>query len=59
MLLFEEDLERRQEITANFLEAQSLIGLKQLQPGSELLRRVLHDDKNHIGAIDMMRTLEI
>jgi tetratricopeptide (TPR) repeat protein len=58
MLLFEEDIKKRQDITADFLEAQSFLGLRLTQQGIELLRRILHNDRNHIGAIDMMRTLE-
>lgn len=59
MLLFEEDLEKRQKITADFLKAQSLLGLGQVERGTELLRHVLNEDRNHTGAIDMMRMLEI
>ena len=59
MLLFDEDLVKRQNITADFLEAQSLLGIGQIRRSRELLHQVLAEDRNHIGAIDMLRTLEI
>lgn len=59
MLLFDDDLQRRQKIAANFLEAQSLLGLGQAQRSKELLHQVLAEDRNHIGAIDMLHALEL
>jgi hypothetical protein len=58
MLLFEEDLQKRQSITASFLEAQSLLGLGDTLQGQQRLRQVLAEDRNHTGAIDLLRTLE-
>lgn len=52
MLLFEESLQRRVNIQADFLEAQARIGLKE-PAGEELLRELLQKDRNHIGAIDL------
>jgi hypothetical protein len=59
MLLFDEDLQKRQSITANFLEAQSLLGLGDTALAIQLLRQVLAEDRNHIGAIDLSRALGI
>jgi len=59
MLLFDEDLQKRQRITANFLEAQSLLGLGDTPLAIQLLRQVLAEDRNHIGAIDLSRALGI
>jgi tetratricopeptide (TPR) repeat protein len=59
MLLFEEDLLRRQEISAKFLRAQSLFGLGRAAEGSELLSAVLSLDANHAGAADFQSTIEM
>jgi tetratricopeptide (TPR) repeat protein len=56
MLLFDEDLKRRQTITANFLQAQALLGLGERERGTELLRTVLAQDMSHVGAIDLIKT---
>jgi len=55
MLLFDEDLEERQQILAGFLEAQALLGLGATAEAIECLRRVLSVDRNHSGAIDLLR----
>ena len=55
MLLFEEDLARRQTITACFLEAQGRLGLGDEAEGLRLLEQVLAMDNAHTGAIDLLR----
>jgi tetratricopeptide (TPR) repeat protein len=58
MLLFEEDLLRRQEIEAKFLRTQALLGLGQKEHAYTLLNEVLTMDANHPGAADLLATLE-
>jgi tetratricopeptide (TPR) repeat protein len=58
MLLFEEDLEERQNITVLFLKAQALLGFGRAEEGRELLEEVLALDHNHTGALDLQRSLE-
>ena len=55
MLLFDEDLGRRQTITARFLEAQARFGLNEAAEGLRLLEEVLAMDNAHSGAIDLLR----
>jgi tetratricopeptide (TPR) repeat protein len=55
MLLFDEDLARRQTIAARFLEAQARLGLGEHAQGLGLLEEVLAVDKAHTGAIDLLR----
>ena len=57
MLLFDEDLERRQETTALFLEAQAHLGLGRQGPARSLLRKVLRRDPNHPLAADLLEEL--
>ena len=47
MLLFEDDLQFRQETTALFLEAQARLGLGQGNHAKRLLQEVLRRDLNH------------
>jgi tetratricopeptide (TPR) repeat protein len=56
MLLFEEDLNERQAITALFLRAQALLGLGKKAEGIALLHQVQQKDPSHTGAIDMLKT---
>jgi len=58
MLLFEEDLGRRQEISAKFLRAQALLGLQKPEEGAALLEEVCELDPNHPGAADLLATME-
>jgi len=58
MLLFEEDLVRRQEISAKFLRAQALLGLGQSEQGFTLLNEVRSLDENHPGAADLLASIE-
>ena len=55
MLLFDEDIERRQTIPARFLEAQARFGLNDEAEGHRLLEEVLAMDNSHSGAIDLLR----
>ena len=55
MLLFDEDLARRQTITTRFLEAQARLGLGDEAEGLRLLEEVLAMDNAHTGAIDLLR----
>jgi len=53
MLLFDEDLQRRQEITALFLESQALLGLGKAAAARQKLGTVLRLDPNHALARDL------
>jgi tetratricopeptide (TPR) repeat protein len=57
MLLFEDDLVRRNEIEAKFLRAQALAGLGQTEESSSLLQRILALDGSHAGAADLQSQL--
>jgi tetratricopeptide (TPR) repeat protein len=54
MLLFEDDLHKRQKTTALFLQAQARLGLGQAGPAEALLKRVLARDANHPLARDFL-----
>jgi tetratricopeptide (TPR) repeat protein len=53
MLLFDDDLQRRQETTALFLQAQAQLGLGQKAQARKLLTTVLQRDPNHPLASDL------
>lgn len=55
MLLFDEDLKRRQTITAHFLEAQALLGLGKEHAGLDLLTEVCTMDNSYAAAIDLLK----
>ena len=55
MLLFEEDLNEGQAITALFLRAQALLGLGKKAEGIALLHQIQQKDPSHTGAIDMLK----
>jgi len=55
LLLFEDDLQFRQETTALFLEAQANLGLGKTGKAQILLRRVLERDPNHAPAADLLK----
>ena len=57
MLLFDDDLQFRQETTSLFLEAQARIGLGEGRRGRALLARVLRRDPDHAFANDLVATL--
>jgi hypothetical protein len=54
MLLFEDDLQARQETKALFLQAQALLGLGKRGRARALLRSVLKRDPNHGLAADLL-----
>lgn len=54
MLLFDDDLQARQETTGWFLEAQALLGLGRRRAALEVLGRVLDRDPSHALAYDLM-----
>jgi tetratricopeptide (TPR) repeat protein len=56
MLLFEDNLQFRQETTALFLQAQARLGLGQRQKARALLKTVLQRDPNHPAAADLAKT---
>ena len=57
MLLFDDDLQFRQETTALFLQAQSQLGLGRKAAAKSLLQTVLRRDPNHALAADLSRQL--
>jgi tetratricopeptide (TPR) repeat protein len=54
MLLFDDDLQLRQETTALFLRAQACLGLGRATKAKALLRQVLQRDPNHARAADLI-----
>jgi tetratricopeptide (TPR) repeat protein len=54
MLLFEEDLSKRQHITATVLRAQALFGLGRGDEAAAALNEVLMLDRSHTGANDLL-----
>lgn len=59
MLLFNDDLQFRQETTALFLEAQAHFGLGRFAEAAARLRQTLERDPNHVGASDLAREPEL
>ncbi len=57
MLLFDDDLQFRQETTARFLQAQAWLGLGQSAKARALLKIVLRRDPNHALAADLRQEL--
>jgi len=57
MLLFEDDLQFRQETTALFLQAQGNLGLGRNSKAKSLLESVLRRDPNHALAADLAKGL--
>jgi len=54
MLLFEDDLQGRNTVTALFLEAQAWLGLGDAAKAQELLARVRSLDPSHSMAVDLL-----
>lgn len=54
MLIFDDDLQFRQETTALFLQAQAHLGLGRKTQARALLREVLRRDPNHALAADLL-----
>jgi tetratricopeptide (TPR) repeat protein len=59
MLLFEDDLQFRQETTALFLQAQAHLGLGAKKKARALLKTVLRRDPNHALAADLWNDTKI
>jgi TolA-binding protein len=57
MLLFEDDLQARQQTTALFLEGQAWLGLGRGTQARKCFRAVLKRDPNHAQAADMLDEL--
>jgi tetratricopeptide (TPR) repeat protein len=57
MLLFNEDLSRRNRVDALFLRAQACTGLGDTAKAERLLHEVLQIDGNHTGAADLLRQI--
>jgi tetratricopeptide (TPR) repeat protein len=57
MLLFEENLARRNLIEAKFLRAQALLGLDRTSEAAVLLNSVLEKDRNQLRAADLLQDL--
>ena len=57
MLLFDEDLQQREEIRALFLQGQAWLGLGQTPRARSLLATVLRRDPNHAFAADLLAEL--
>ena len=54
MLLFDDDIQFRQETTALFLQSQARLGLGRTARAKSLLRKVLERDPNHALAADLL-----
>jgi tetratricopeptide (TPR) repeat protein len=54
MLLFDDDLQFRQETTALFLQAQAQLGLGKRAKARSMLQTVLRRDSNHAPAADLL-----
>jgi len=59
MLLFEEDLQKRNTVNSTFLCAQAWLGLGDTQKAQELLNQVMYLDRNHALAADLLADLEL
>ncbi len=58
MLLFDDDLQKRQETTALFLQAQAELGCGRKSQATQLLDCVLQRDPNHAQAADLINELK-
>jgi tetratricopeptide (TPR) repeat protein len=58
MLLFEDDLQKRNTVTSTFLCAHAWLGLGNSAKALELLHEVMVLDRNHSGAADLLAALE-
>lgn len=56
MLLFEDDIQYRQETTAIFLQSQALLGLGKTNKAKKLSEVVIERDPNHVLAFDLIQT---
>ncbi|HWA10815.1 MAG TPA: DUF5107 domain-containing protein [Opitutaceae bacterium] len=58
MLVFDDDLQRRQSLLATLLEAQARLGLGEKAAARRLLRRVLAGDPSHALAADLLSSTQ-
>ena len=54
MLLFEQDLQKSQELGARFMLAQASLALGDAGRARDLLEGVLREDPNHAAAADLL-----
>jgi len=59
MLLFEDDLEKRNKIEALYLRGQALFGLGRTGDAKELMGEVLELNLNHAGAADFLEQIDL
>jgi len=59
MLLFEDDLLKRNRITATFLQAQASLGLGDRTKAQQLITQLLELDPNHPLAADLLAELKL
>ena len=59
MLLFDDDLQFRQDTTALFLQAQAQLGLGRKEKARALLKTVLRRDPNHALAADLRADMNL
>lgn len=59
MLLFDDDLQKRNTVAAAFLQAQACLGLGETAKAKQLIREVLQLDRNHPQAADLLAELEL
>jgi tetratricopeptide (TPR) repeat protein len=59
LLLFNDDLQKRNAVTATFLEAQAQLGLGESVEARALLDQVLALDRNHDRAADLIAEIEM
>jgi hypothetical protein len=57
MLLFDESLEKRNMLTAKFLQSQAALGLDRINEASRLLEEVLASDPSHALAWDLRQEM--
>lgn len=56
MLLFDDDLQKSQQLTARFLEAQARVGLGQHKKAKAILKKILEENPNHALASDLIQS---
>lgn len=59
MLLFEDDLHRRNILDAHYLRAQALVGMERAKEAEQLLDKLLKLDRNHAGATDLLQQIRM
>jgi hypothetical protein len=57
MLLFDDDLQKSQHLTARFLEAQARLGLGQRKKAKIILADILAENPNHALASDLIQSI--